>query len=113
MTPFILGEDVGGLRVHALYLTLHRKAVIERKLDRQRRGAKLGNLRRSSSASWTASGGEPNWATSGTPPRTSYRMRRGVNGWTAWRSSSGKPPVSGRWATSRPRGAHPVMRALR
>ncbi len=44
LTPFILGEDAGGLRVHHLYLTAHRKAVIERKLDRQRRGAKLGNL---------------------------------------------------------------------
>ena len=30
--------------MHPLYLTAHRKAVIERKLDRQRRGAKLGNL---------------------------------------------------------------------
>ena len=43
MTPFILGHHPGYLRVHFLYLTLHRKAVIERKLDRQRRGAKLGN----------------------------------------------------------------------
>ena len=45
MTPFILGEDTRGLLVHVLYLAAHRKAVIERKLDRQRRGAKLGNLR--------------------------------------------------------------------
>ena len=44
MAPFILGEDEAGLRVHVLYLSLHRQAVIERKLDRQRRGAKLGNL---------------------------------------------------------------------
>ena len=44
MTPFILGEDARGLRVHVLYLAAHRQAVIARKLDRQRRGAKLGNL---------------------------------------------------------------------
>ena len=44
LTPFILGEQGGVMRVHFLYLTLHRKAVIERKLDRQRRGGKLGNL---------------------------------------------------------------------
>ena len=44
LAPFILGEHAGSLRVHFLYLTQHRKAVIERKLSRQRRGAKLGNL---------------------------------------------------------------------
>ena len=32
------------VEVHVLYLAAHRQAVIARKLDRQRRGAKLGNL---------------------------------------------------------------------
>ena len=45
LTPFILAEHGGVMRVHFLYLTLHRKMLIERKLDRQRRGAKLGGVR--------------------------------------------------------------------
>ena len=43
LTPFILGEDARGLHVHYLYLIAYRKAVVERKRDRQRRGGKLGN----------------------------------------------------------------------
>ena len=48
LKPFILAEHGGLMRVHFLYLTLHRKAVIERKLERQRRGAKLGGVRHAS-----------------------------------------------------------------
>ena len=43
LTPFILGEDARGLHVHYLYLIAYRKAVVERKRDRQRRGGKLGH----------------------------------------------------------------------
>ena len=45
LAPFILEEDARGLTVHFLWLIQHRREVIERKLDRQRRGARLGNLR--------------------------------------------------------------------
>ena len=44
LEPFILAGGVGTLRVHFLYLTLWRKAVIERKLARKRLGGKLGNM---------------------------------------------------------------------
>ncbi len=44
LEPFILGEDARGLKVHFLWLSRHRKRVIERKRQRQRRGGKLGNL---------------------------------------------------------------------
>ena len=44
LTPYILSEDAHGLTVHFLWLTRYRKAVIERKVERQRRGQKLGNL---------------------------------------------------------------------
>ena len=44
LAPFIIGEDSNGLAVHFLWLTLHRKEVIERKVARRRRGQKLGNL---------------------------------------------------------------------
>ena len=44
LAPFMLGEDAGGLQVHFLWLMQHRKAVIERKLQRQRRGTKLGRV---------------------------------------------------------------------
>ena len=44
LTPFILREDAHGLTVHFLWLTRYRKAVIERKVARRRRGQKLGNL---------------------------------------------------------------------
>lgn len=42
--PFVLGEDSHTLYIHFLYLESHRKALIERKLERKRRGGKLGNL---------------------------------------------------------------------
>jgi hypothetical protein len=42
--PFILGAEGESLRVHFLWLTLHRKEVIERKAERARAGKKLGNL---------------------------------------------------------------------
>ena len=45
LAPFMLGEDAGGLQVHFLSLLHARQALIERKLRRQRRGARLGNLR--------------------------------------------------------------------
>ncbi len=45
LAPFILQEDATTLWVHFLWLTAHRKAVIERKLDRRGRGRKLGNLK--------------------------------------------------------------------
>ena len=44
LTPYILGEDARGLRVHFLWITRYRKAVIERKVQRQHRGQKLGNV---------------------------------------------------------------------
>lgn len=44
LTPYLLEEDARGLRVHFLWLTRYRKAVIERKVQRRRRGRKLGNL---------------------------------------------------------------------
>ena len=44
LAPFILGEDARGLRVHCLWPLLHRKELIERKVARQRRGQKLGNV---------------------------------------------------------------------
>lgn len=48
MDPFILAEDDGGVDVHFLWLTCHRKALIERKVARQRGGQKLGNVRHAS-----------------------------------------------------------------
>jgi hypothetical protein len=42
--PFVLGEDRRTLYVHFLYFTSHRKSLIERKLERKRRGQKIGNL---------------------------------------------------------------------
>ncbi len=45
LTPFILGEDAHGLTIHFLWLTLHRKELIERKVARQRRGQRVGNVK--------------------------------------------------------------------
>ena len=45
LAPFILGEDARGLTVHFLWPTVHRKELIERKVERQRRGQKLGNVK--------------------------------------------------------------------
>ncbi len=50
LAPFILREDARGLTVHFLWLIQHRKAVIERKLRRQRRGARLGRVWHASQA---------------------------------------------------------------
>ena len=44
LTPYVLHEDVRVIMVHFLWLTRHRKAVIERKVQRQRQGQKLGNV---------------------------------------------------------------------
>ena len=44
LTPYILRENAHCVTVHFLWLTRDRKAVIERKAQRQRRGQKLGNL---------------------------------------------------------------------
>lgn len=44
LVPFIMGENAGGLTVHFLWPTLHRKELIERKVARRRRGQKLGNV---------------------------------------------------------------------
>ncbi len=44
LTPYVLREDARGLTVHFLWLTRFRKTVIERKVQRQRRGQKLGNV---------------------------------------------------------------------
>ncbi len=44
LAPFILRDDACGLTVHFLWLIQYRKEVIGRKVDRQRRGAGLGNL---------------------------------------------------------------------
>ena len=44
LTPYILREDAGGLKLHFLWITRHRKAVIERKMARQRRGQQLGHV---------------------------------------------------------------------
>ena len=44
LTPYLLREDTRGLRVHFLWLTRFRKAVIERKVQRRRRGQKLGHV---------------------------------------------------------------------
>ena len=45
-TPYVVQRLAGGdLRLHFLWWTDHRKAVITRKLDAQRRGRRLGNLR--------------------------------------------------------------------
>ena len=45
LAPFILGEDAADLTVHFLWPTLHRRELIERKVARQRRGQKLGNVK--------------------------------------------------------------------
>ncbi len=45
LAPFILEEDAGDLTVHFLWPTLHRRELIERKVARQRRGQKLGNIK--------------------------------------------------------------------
>lgn len=42
--PFVLDETSNTLYVHFLWTTLHRKEVIERKLERKRAGHKTGNL---------------------------------------------------------------------
>lgn len=39
-----LGPDADGLRVHFLWPTVHRKELIERKVERRRCGQKLGNV---------------------------------------------------------------------
>ena len=44
LAPFILGEDAGRLTVHFLWPTAQRRALIARKVDRRRRGQKLGNV---------------------------------------------------------------------
>ena len=44
LAPFIVGEDAHGLTVHFLWPTAQRRALIERKVDRRRRGQKLGNV---------------------------------------------------------------------
>jgi IS5 family transposase len=45
MAPFILGRTRDTLQVHFLFPTIHRKAVIERKVQAQRDGRRLGNRR--------------------------------------------------------------------
>ena len=45
MAPFILGRTRDTLLVHFLFPTSHRKAVIERKVQAQRAGRRLGNRR--------------------------------------------------------------------
>ena len=44
LAPFILGEGTHGLTVHFLWPTEQRRALIERKVERRRRGQKLGNV---------------------------------------------------------------------
>ena len=42
--PYVVGRDGDQLRLHFLWWTDHRKAVIDRKVRAQRRGRRLGNL---------------------------------------------------------------------
>ncbi len=42
--PFLIGNVPGGFRLHFLYGLTNRREVIERKIDRRKRGKKLGNL---------------------------------------------------------------------
>ena len=44
LAPFTVGEDARRLTVHFLWSTVQRKALIARKVERQRRGQKLGNV---------------------------------------------------------------------
>ena len=44
IAPFIMREGTQSLYVHFLYPTSHRRSLIERKVARQRKGSRIGNL---------------------------------------------------------------------
>ncbi len=112
MAPFILRREPGTLWVHFLWLTAYRKAVIERKVEAQRQGRRLGNLRHhpQDELSDEELRRRVDWVAHLVRTMWSWTSQRGPDEASAPRSGGPGPPLPRSLSTTRSGGEEALVR---